>query len=73
MYSVLASADSADSGLSNLIFILECAGILAITVAVAFALVIVARKRFHPHAEIILPLSFFWAIITAGSLLLSPR
>ena len=67
MIPLLGYAESNDSSL-DLVMVLGGLFILATISALAFVLILTARKRQHRHAELITVVTFFWAIISAGTL-----
>jgi uncharacterized membrane protein len=69
MYAFLAYADSSDPSSTNLLMILGGVAILAVVVVLAFVLVTIAKAREHRRADAIMTAAFFWAILTAATLL----
>jgi hypothetical protein len=69
MYSFLAYADSSDPSSTNLLMIVGGILILAVVVILAFVLVIIAKAKEHRRADAIMTAAFFWAILTAATLL----
>jgi hypothetical protein len=69
MAKLLAYAESGDPNGMNLVIILGGVGIVAAAALLAFALILIAKARRHPYAELITVVTVFWALITAGSLM----
>ena len=69
MHIGLAYAQVRDSSDMSLIMILAAAVILAATAAAAYVLIHIARRRRHPRTDLLGAAAFFWALLTAGSLL----
>jgi hypothetical protein len=69
MHALLAYADSSDPTLSNLQTIVGAVFIVLATLVLAAVLIFISRSRRHRQAESILVAAFFWACITAGSLI----
>jgi hypothetical protein len=69
MHALLAYAESVDSTTANLTILAEDVVILVGTAAVAGVLVVVALSRKNRRTQLIGAAAFFWALLTAGSLL----
>jgi hypothetical protein len=69
MCSVLANAESPDSGDMDLLMALGGLIILGATAFLAFLLIFISRRRSHARADLFPALAFYWAIAAAGSLL----
>jgi hypothetical protein len=69
MYGTLAYADSGDAGSTNLLMIVGGVLILAVIVVLALVLIITAKAKEHRRADAITTAAFFWAILTAATLL----
>jgi hypothetical protein len=69
MYGVLAYAEQSDSGVTNVELVVGGALILAVTAALAFALIYIARLRDHRQADFLVAAALLWAVCAAGSLL----
>jgi hypothetical protein len=69
MHIVLAYAQAQDSSDMSLVMVFAAALILAATAAAAYVLIHIARRRRHPRTDLIGAAAFFWALLTAASLL----
>ena len=69
MHALLAYADSGDPTLNNLQTVVGAVFIVLATLVLATAVIFISRSRRHRQSESIMVAAFFWACITAGSLI----
>ena len=71
MPCLLAYAETADSANSGAMFVLLAVGVAIVTAVLACVPMLLAQARRHPHREAIVGFAILWALLTAGSVVMT--